>query len=78
MIGEFDFYGVFLPELLVWMLLTYCIQFVLTKVLLRAGFYRFVWHRSVFDLALYIVMLGLVIALLLAIVSRLFLQLFCQ
>jgi hypothetical protein len=61
MIGEFDFYGVFLPELLVWMLLTYCIQFVLTKALARAGFYRFVWHRSVFDLALYIVMLGLVV-----------------
>ncbi len=61
MIGEFDFYGVFLPELLVWMAVTYAIQFVLNKLFARVGLYRFVWHRSVFDLGLYIVLLGLVV-----------------
>lgn len=61
MIGEFDVVGVFMPELLVWMLLAYCIQFFLGKVLARAGLYRYVWHRSVFDLALYIVLLGMVV-----------------
>lgn len=61
MIGEFDFYGVFLPELLVWMALTYCIQFVCNKIFARIGLYRYVWHRSVFDLAFYIVLLGLVV-----------------
>lgn len=61
MIGEFDFYGVFLPELLVWMAVTYGIQFMLNKLFARVGLYRFVWHRSVFDLGLYIVLLGLVV-----------------
>lgn len=61
MIGEFDLVGVFLPELLVWMLVTYCIQFFVGKALARVGLYRYVWHRSVFDLALYIVLLGLVV-----------------
>lgn len=61
MIGELDLFGVFLPELLVWMLVTYGIQFVLGRWIARTGIYRIVWHRSLFDLALYIVLLGLVV-----------------
>jgi hypothetical protein len=34
---------------------------VLTKVFALAGLYRFIWHRSVFDLAIYIVLLGIVV-----------------
>jgi hypothetical protein len=61
MIGEFDFLGVFLPELIVWMMVAYAIQFVLVHCFARVGFYRYVWHRSMFDLALYIVLVGLVV-----------------
>lgn len=62
MIGEFDLLGVFLPELLVWMLITYGIQIALNKIFARIGIYRYVWHRSVFDLAIYVVLLGLVVS----------------
>ena len=62
MIGEFDFYGVFLPELLVWMLVTYGVQIVVNKLFARVGVYRFVWHRSIFDLEIYVVLLGLVVS----------------
>jgi hypothetical protein len=61
MIGEFDLYGVFLPELLVWMVVAYAIQFVLGKCFARTRWHRFVWHRALFDLGLYIVLLGLVV-----------------
>jgi hypothetical protein len=30
-------------------------------VLARTGFYRFVWHRSIFDLGIYVLVLGLVV-----------------
>jgi hypothetical protein len=31
-------------------------------VLAWTGFYRFVWHRPLFDLALYVVLLGVVVS----------------
>jgi hypothetical protein len=30
-------------------------------VLERTGFYRLVWHRSIFDLGIYVLLLGLVV-----------------
>ncbi|WP_347558976.1 DUF1656 domain-containing protein [Robbsia sp. KACC 23696] len=61
MIGEFDIYGVFVPELLVWMLLTYGLLRICSMVFARLGVYRRVWHRSVFDLGIYVILLGLVV-----------------
>jgi hypothetical protein len=62
MIGEVDVTGVFVPELLVMMLVAYCLNSVLVRVLARLGFYRLVWHRSLFDLGLYVIMLGAVVS----------------
>ena len=31
--------------------------------LVRVGFYRIVWHRSLFNLSLYILVLGAIVAL---------------
>ena len=61
MIGEIDVVGVFVPAILVLMLIAYLINLGVRTVLARIGFYRLVWHRSVFDLALYVLVLGLVV-----------------
>ncbi|ASW02360.1 DUF1656 domain-containing protein [Paraburkholderia aromaticivorans] len=61
MIGEIDIFGVFVPAVLVLMLLAYLINLAIRTVLTRVGFYRFVWHRSIFDLGIYVLVLGLVV-----------------
>jgi len=63
MIGEIDLFGVFVPAILVLMLVAYLINLAIGKVLMRAGFYRLVWHRSLFDLGIYVLVLGAVIVL---------------
>ncbi|HEX7910605.1 MAG TPA: DUF1656 domain-containing protein [Paraburkholderia sp.] len=60
MIGEIDIFGVFVPAVLVLMLIAYLINLAIRTVLDRVGFYRFVWHRSIFDLGIYVLVLGLV------------------
>ncbi|QSN64768.1 DUF1656 domain-containing protein [Caballeronia sp. M1242] len=61
MIGEIDILGVFVPAVLVLMFIAYLLNLVIRTVLTRVGFYRFVWHRSVFDLGIYVLLLGLVV-----------------
>ncbi|MFM0038129.1 DUF1656 domain-containing protein [Paraburkholderia strydomiana] len=61
MIGEIDIFGVFVPAVLVLMFVAYLINLVIRTVLGRVGFYRFVWHRSIFDLGIYVLVLGLVV-----------------
>ena len=62
MTGEFDLYGVFVPSLAVCMLLALLISLLLRRLLAWSGFYRLVWHRPLFDLALYVVLLGAVVS----------------
>lgn len=62
MTGEFDLYGVFVPSLAAWMLLALLISLLLRRLLAWSGFYRLVWHRPLFDLALYVVLLGAVVS----------------
>jgi hypothetical protein len=61
--GEISIYGVYIPSLLVWMLAAFVITSVARAVLARAGFYKLVWHRSLFNLALYAIVLGGVVAM---------------
>lgn len=63
MTGELDIYGVFVPSLAAWMLLAFGISLPLRWALAWTGFYRLVWHRPLFDLALYVVLLGAVVAI---------------
>ncbi len=60
MIGELDVGGVFLPTLLVIMIITYGVFLLVHGVLNRVHFYRLVWHRALFNVALYAVLLGAV------------------
>jgi len=62
MTGELDIYGVFVPSLAAWMLLAFLISLAVRQALARIGFYRLVWHRPLFDLALYVVLLGAVVS----------------
>jgi len=61
MIGEIDILGVFVPAVLVLMLIAYLINLAIRTVFERVGVYRFVWHRSIFDLGIYVLVLGLLV-----------------
>ena len=60
MIGELDISGVFLPTLLVMMAVTYGLYLLVHGLLTRVHFYRLVWHRALFIVGLYAVLLGAV------------------
>ena len=62
MIGEFDFDGVFFSPLLLYAVVALVLSAVLRRVLAMAGFYKLVWHRALFDFALFVVLLGAVAA----------------
>ena len=62
MIAEFDIYGVFVPALLVFAIVAFLLVLVLRRLLDAIGFYRFVWHRPLFDLALGVILFGVVAA----------------
>jgi hypothetical protein len=62
MIAEFDIYGVFVPALLVFAILALLLLLALTRLLEAIGFYRFVWHRPLFNLALGIILFAAVVA----------------
>ena len=61
MIGEIDLLGVFVPALLMMMLVAYFINLGIRVVLTRIGFYRLVWHRSMFDLGIYVLVLSAIV-----------------
>jgi hypothetical protein len=58
MYGEFSLYGVFVPTLLGLMLLAYLLKSGLRLVLQRTGAYRHIWHPALFNLAVYVIVLG--------------------
>jgi hypothetical protein len=62
MIGEVDIYGVFVAPLLVWIAIALPLAAILRRLLEWAGLYRLVWHRPLFDLALFILIVGGVVA----------------
>jgi len=57
-IGEINLNGVFLSPLLVFAVLAYLATAVMTRLLARVGFYRLVWHRALFDVALFVIVWG--------------------
>ena len=57
--GQFSLYGIYLPSLLGLMALAYLLNGVVRLGLTRAGFYRWIWHPALFNLAVYIILLGL-------------------
>jgi protein AaeX len=61
-IGELDIYGVYVPIFVAVAAVAFLLQILLKRVLDACGLYRFLWHRALFDLAIYVILLGLVTA----------------
>ena len=63
MVGEFNFAGVFVPSLLVWVIVAVGVSMFIRRIFVIVGFYRLVWHRGLFDLALLAILSGVVTVL---------------
>jgi hypothetical protein len=50
--------GVLIPSLMVWAVVAFLVSLPLTWGLAAIGFYRFVWHRGLFDICLVIILWG--------------------
>lgn len=63
MIGEASFYGLYIP----WLMLLACgalvASWVLRRLLAAAGVYRWVWHPALFDIAVYVLLLYVLVRL---------------
>ncbi|MGV2107138.1 DUF1656 domain-containing protein [Agrobacterium vitis] len=53
---EFDIYGVYIPRLFVVMLIALLISMVISKLLAWMGAYGLIWHRGLFDVALFVLL----------------------
>ena len=60
MIGEINIDGVFVPSFGILMLVAFVLTWAVRRLLVAAGAYHLVWHRALFDLALYVMLLGAV------------------
>ncbi|KJC57102.1 membrane protein [Bradyrhizobium sp. LTSPM299] len=60
---ELDIYGVLVPALLLWLILAYALSAIVSRVMQHFGLYRLVWHRALFNFALYVCLLGVVVYL---------------
>lgn len=50
--------GVYVPAALVWAGAAFVLCIFLERVLEVLGFYRHLWHRALFDLALFVILWG--------------------
>lgn len=57
MIGQASLYGIYLPWLMVLTLGALFALWGVRRLLAASGFYRWVWHPALFDLALYVLLL---------------------
>jgi hypothetical protein len=60
---EVDLFGVLVPSLLIWLVVSYVLCALARPLLERSGFYRLVWHRALFDLSAFVCVLGAVVYL---------------
>lgn len=58
---EIDLFGVIVPSFLFWSVVACVLTYVVSKAIARAGLYGHVWHKALFDFALYVsVLAGLI------------------
>ena len=60
MTRELDLYGLLVSPLLAAIAVALLLTWLLRRLLLRLAASRFVWHATLFDLALFVIVLGLV------------------
>ena len=61
MIGEVSLDGVFVPTLLMFACGAFMLTGLLTRFLSEVGFYRFIVHRPVTDLAIFLLVLATIV-----------------
>jgi protein AaeX len=61
MLGQLDIAGVYIHSLLIYGAIAFLFNLVLRRILLTTGFYRLVWHRALFDLALFTILLASIV-----------------
>jgi Protein of unknown function (DUF1656) len=59
---EVNLSGVFLPAALLWAGIAFLLSSVISRTLSRMGFYALVWHRALFDAALFVLFWGAISA----------------
>ena len=59
---EADLSGVFLPAALLWAGIAFLLSSVISRALSRMGIYALVWHRALFDAALFVLFWGAISA----------------
>ena len=64
MTPEISFFGIYMPSILPCALIAYLITSLIARELSAAGFYRFVWHPSLFNVSLFVCLLGGILGLL--------------
>ncbi len=55
---EISLFGIFVPSILAYAVMAYVVMVALARVLRATGAYRFVWHQSLFNLAMFVCLLG--------------------
>lgn len=63
MISEMNLLGIFVPALLVYAVVAFLLMKGISLLLAGLGAYRFVWHRPLFDSAIFILLLGGIVLL---------------
>jgi len=58
-----DIYGVLVPALLLWIIVAYVLSAFLRRIMQHFDLYRLVWHRALFDFAVFVCLLGVVVYL---------------
>jgi hypothetical protein len=58
---ELDLFGVIVPSLLFWSVVAYVLVRLISRWIARAGWYRHIWHTALFDFALYVSVLAILV-----------------
>ncbi|WP_024512369.1 DUF1656 domain-containing protein [Bradyrhizobium sp. ARR65] len=55
---DLNIYGIYVPALLLELVITYALSMLVSRLFVRLDLYRHVWHRALFDLAIFVCLLG--------------------
>ncbi|WP_454634864.1 DUF1656 domain-containing protein [Bradyrhizobium cenepequi] len=67
---DLDIYGVYLPGLVGLMLAAYVVTLIIRSFANRIGLYPLVWHPALFDLSIYVLILGALFSLTCRLISQ--------
>lgn len=56
--AELDLAGIYFPTLLASLVLAALPFLILRAIFQRTGLYRWIWHRALFDIAIYVVLVA--------------------